>query len=126
MNFLSGKTSLSIGNVATSGQTQILARKDTEDCTMLLFEWQWITSITKFYRNGIQMNMSNAIFTAYKFKNQLTTTIDYGDFSENGSECHIYEQRNNRVGMVVYEMFENGFHEVDTNSFVIRSKNIEY
>lgn len=125
-DFLSGKTSLPVGDAASGGQPpQILARKDTEDCTMLLFKWQWMTSIAKFYKNGIQMNMSDAIFAAYKFKNQMTTTIDYGDFSEDGSKCCVYGRRNNRVGMVVSEVFESGFYEIDTDSFVITSKDAE-
>ena len=125
-DFLTGKTNLPIGDAATAGQPQILERKDTEECTMLLFKWQWMTSIAKFYRNGIQMNMSDAIFTAYKLKNQMTTTIDNGEFSEDGSKCYVYGQRNKFSGMVVYEMFESGTYEIDTSSFVIRSKDKEY
>lgn len=124
-DFLEGKTSLPLGDAASSGQPQILSRKDTEDCTMLLFKWQWMTSIAKFYKNGIQMNMSDPIFTAYKFKNQMTTTIDSGEFSDDGSKCYVYGQRNKPSGMVVYEMFESGTYEIDTKSFVIRSKDID-
>ena len=55
-----------------------------------------------------------------------STTIDNGEFSEDGSKCYVYGQRNKFSGMVVYEMFESGTYEIDTSSFVIRSKDKEY
>ena len=48
------------------------------------------------------------------------------NFQKMAVNVYVYGQRNKFSGMVVYEMFESGTYEIDTSSFVIRSKDKEY
>ena len=117
-DFLEGKTALPV-NGDLSGVPQILARKDTEDCTMLLYKWQWLAGLAKFYRNGIQMHTTPSFFNVYKFQSQMTVTVDGGEFSDDGGICYISGRRYEPAGMHAYELFEEGTYALDTESFVI-------
>lgn len=119
-NFLSGKMSF-YANGPTIGKPQIISRKDTTEYTLILYKWEWITSIAKFYKNGISMDMYDVI-THYRFQNQMHTTIDNGIFSENDNICYVNGSRYKRDGIMSYALIDKGIYTIDTDTFIIKYK----
>ena len=118
--FLNGEPRFSIGD-PTYAKPKIWARIDTENCTMFLYSWQWITSIAKFYKNGIYMDMYD-VFMHYHFQNQRNTTISSGEFSADGSICYIDGMRYKYNGLLSYTLIDEGTYEVDTDAFTVKLK----